>query len=352
MITKEQAVTGSHEDKENYMNDLLIPHRTMSAILEETEVLMEQIGGLSIILIVGPTGWGKSAFGRKLLRILLQDNAYRIQEDPSIIPAVLVEVDSADKKPEIDFSLLYARICKALLAPSVLDGFGMPRNLEEEQHSPAENSRMMLEKAIQGRRLQHLILDEIIHFLHSSTPPIHYGDLLKSLSNRSNFNLVLIGAYGSEELIHATGQLARRITVIHCPRYKQCEADFIEYATFIKSVTERLPYSFEIDLENDIQYLFNGTFGLCGASVRVILEAAARCSKEKRPRWSRTLLLKSMPSLKKHRQIAMETLRGEERIQPYLQDELVKTYTTEEDLWRELKKEHDEHGQLNRRRAR
>lgn len=40
-----------------------------------------------------------------------------------IIPAVMVEVDSPDKKHEIDFSLFYARICTALLSPSVLDGF-------------------------------------------------------------------------------------------------------------------------------------------------------------------------------------------------------------------------------------
>ncbi|NUX58067.1 hypothetical protein [Paraburkholderia youngii] len=35
-----------------------------------------------------------------------------------IIPALMVEVDSPDKKHEIDFSLFYARICTALLSPS------------------------------------------------------------------------------------------------------------------------------------------------------------------------------------------------------------------------------------------
>src|SRR6202008_3565973 len=95
---------------------------------------------------------------------------------------------------------------------------------------------------------------------------------------------------------HATAQLARRITVIHCSRYKQCKADFKEYATFIKSVAASMPYHFEIDLENEVDYMFEGTFGLPGASVQVIPEAAARCSKDKTPRWSKTHLLKSMPS--------------------------------------------------------
>ncbi|WP_177200313.1 TniB family NTP-binding protein [Paraburkholderia diazotrophica] len=267
------------------------------------------------------------------------------------IPAVLVDVDSADRRPEIDFGFLYTRICRALLAPSVLDGFGIPQDLERPP-DPTENSRMMLENAIVGRQLQHLILDEVIHFLNSSTPPIHYGgNLLKSLSNRSNFNLVLIGAYGSEALIHATAQLARRITVIHCPRYKSCEKDFKYYATFIKSVSTCMPYHFEIDLEHDCEYIFEGTFGLPGASAQVILEAAARCSKEKIPRWSKVNLVKSMPSLEEHHQIARETLLGEERIQPYLQGKLVKRYPTEEETRMELEQERQENSRLNRRRG-
>jgi hypothetical protein len=350
MITKEQAVAGSADAKNEYVKNLLIPHRILIEILEEVEVLMEQFGGLSIILIVGPTGWGKSAFGRKLLRNLIQLYAYQIQEDPSIIPAILVDVDSADRRHEIDFGFLYARICEALLAPSVLDGFGIPLDLERPS-DPTEHSRMMLERAIVGRKLRHLILDEVIHFLNSSTPPIHYGNLLKSLSNRSNFNLVLIGAYGSEALIHATAQLARRITVIHCPRYKSCEKDFKEYSTFIKSVAAYMPYHFEIDLENDVEYMFNGTFGLPGASVQVILEAAARCSRERRPIWSRANLVKSMPSLEEHHQIARETLLGEERIQPYLQGKLIRKYLTEQEVRMELEQERLEKIRLNRRRG-
>jgi hypothetical protein len=346
MLTREQAIAGSPKDKEDYVKNLVVPHRTLNTVLAEVQQLMEPGAGLSITLVVGPTGVGKSSLGRKLLRDIIQDLAYLIQENPAIIPAVLVEVDSADRKHEIDFSLFFARICSALLAPSVLDGFGTPQNLEKPIDI-SQNSRIMLERAIDGRQLQHLILDEVIHFLNSSTPPIHYGNLLKSLSNRSSFNLLLLGAYGSEELIHATGQLARRVTVVHYPRYKKCKADFEEYATFIKSVVASMPYRFEIDLAHTVEYLFDGTFGLPGASVEAILKAAALCSKEKKPKWNETYLFKSMPSLKAQREMAMETVRGEDRIQPYLQGERVKIYATEADIRSELQKERDEHRQLN-----
>ena len=210
------------------------------------------------------------------------------------------------------------------------------------------NSRILLERAISGRKLHHLILDEVIHFLHSSTPPLQYGDLLKSLSNRSGFNLVLLGPYGSEELVPASGQIARRVIVVEYPRYKDCEEDFKQYATFIKSVAAAMPYRFEIDLEYDIEYLFDGNFGIPDASVDVVFKSARRCSLEKHPRWNRTQLLKSMPSLEAQHTIAKETLRGEEHIKPYLQTEYIKHYATEKDIRSELEKEKSERNKLNR----
>jgi hypothetical protein len=113
-------------------------------------------------------------------------------------------------------------------------------------------------------------------------------------------------------------------------------------------VAAAMPYRFEIDLENDIEYLFDGNFGMPGASVDVVFKSARRCSQDKYPRWDRTQLLKSMPSLKAQHTMAKETLRGEERIQPYLQTEYVKTYATEADIRSELEKEQNERNKLNR----
>jgi hypothetical protein len=347
MITRDQAIAGSPKDKEEYRKNLAVPHRNQNTVLAQVQPLMEPDAGLNIVLVVGPPGVGKSALGRLLLRNLLQDYAYLIQEDPAIIPAVLVEVDSPDRKFEIDIGLFFARICKALLSPSILDGFGMPQDLQMPTDH-VQNSRIFLENAIEGRKLHHLILDEVIHFLHSSTPPTHYGNLLKSLSNRSSFNLALLGPYGSEELVPATGQLARRIVVVEYPRYKNCDEDFKQYATFIKSVAAVMPYQFEIDLENDIEYLFDGNFGIPGNSVDVIFKAARACSKDKFPRWNRTHFLKSMPSLEAQRIIAKETIRGEDQIRPYLQTKFVKAYATEADIRRELEEEQAERRKLNR----
>ncbi|MEX3929155.1 TniB family NTP-binding protein [Paraburkholderia sp. BR10936] len=351
MITREQAIAGSPRDRKIYQLNLTIPHRNLDRVLDDVQPLMEEDSGLTIVVIVGPTGVGKSSLGRKLLRKTLEKYSYLIQEDPAIIPAVMVEVDSPDKKQEIDFGLFFARICSALLSPSVLDGFATPKSLSDTVDY-TEKSRIMLEKAIVGRDLRHLILDEVIHFLASSTPPEHYGNLLKSLSNRSNFDLLLLGAYGSEEIIHASGQLARRIIILHYQRYTDSTEDYKEYATFMKSVALQMPYRFEIDLEHSVHYLFDGNLGIPGSSVEVLQKAAARCSREKHPKWSDDFLVKYMPSIKAQKEIAMETLRGEEQIQPYLQNQQRVKYATETEIRALLGAEKAERNRLNRNRAR
>jgi hypothetical protein len=265
MLTREQAIAGSAKDKILYMDSLVIPHKKLKKLVSELRLLMTAGVGLSVTIVIGPGGIGKSSLGRKQLEYLLQHYAIEIQEDPSVIPAVMVEVDPPDKEGEINFTLLYSRLCSGLLAPSALDGFSIPRDPSDLLINLARTSRLMFESAVKGRSLRHLILDEAIHFAQSSTDPLHYGNLLKSLSNRSGFNLLLLGAYGSEELIEASGQLARRVSVLHYDRYTSSKDDYLEYASFIKSVAAEMPYRFEIDLEKHIEYLFDGTFGLPGA---------------------------------------------------------------------------------------
>lgn len=347
MLTREQAIAGSATDKTAYMDALVIPHTKLTKVVSELRLLMTAGVGLSVTIVIGPGGIGKSSLGRKQLAQLLSHYAIEIQENPSVIPAVMVEVDSPDKEKEINFTLLYSRLCAALLAPSALDGYSIPRDPSTVLINLARTSRLMFESAVKGRNLRHLIIDEAIHFAQSSTDPLHYGNLLKSLSNRSGFNLLLLGAYGSEELIEASGQLARRVSVLHYDRYTSSNDDYLEYASFIKSVAVAMPYRFEIDLEKHIEYLFDGNFGLPGASVDVLRSAAARCAELKYPKWNDACLFKSMPSKKAHARIVKETLRGEERIKSYLQMAGKIEYATEASIRAELKNEEEERKHLN-----
>ncbi|MEM5371647.1 ATP-binding protein [Paraburkholderia azotifigens] len=347
---KELATAGSPKDRERYMKSLHIPHRNLNYVISEARTLMTAGAGLSVTIVVGPPGVGKTTFGRMQLLNLIQQHKIEIQENPSAIPAVMCDVDAPGKDSKINYPLLYSRICKALLSPSALEGFGVP--LEPNQTIDLmNNSQLMCEAAISGRGLQHLILDEAVHFAHSKSDPVQYSDMLKSYSNRSGFNLLMLGAYGCEILVLATGEMARRLSVIHYERYKDTKVDFIEYSTFVVSVAAALPYRFEVDVSKQLEYLFIGTFGLPGLTVDVLSKAAHRCVLERYPRWNDTFLLKAMPSKAAQRKIALSTVRGERDIEPYLQLTSKVNYVSEEDARRELQSEERESRSLNGRRA-
>jgi hypothetical protein len=112
-----------------------------------------------------------------------------------------------------------------------------------------------------------------------------------------------------------------------------------------------LPYRFEVDVANRLEYMFDGTFGLPGQTVDVLSKAAKRCGEERYPRWNDKFLLKAMPSKAAQRIIAKSTVRGERDIEPYLQMASEVDYVSEEDVRRELLMEEQQRKKLNGRHA-
>jgi hypothetical protein len=94
---REQAIAGSPQDKERYMRSLYIPHRNLDRVMSEVRTRMTGGARISVTLVVGPSGVGKTTFGRMQLRNILRQHKIQIQENPSIIPAVMCEVDPADR---------------------------------------------------------------------------------------------------------------------------------------------------------------------------------------------------------------------------------------------------------------
>lgn len=127
MITRDQAIIGSDDDRKSYNRNLIIPHAKLEAALSSIEDQVTTESGYPITILVGPTGAGKSSLGRYWVRKVIENFAKKIQEDPSFIPVAMVEVDAPGKNHEIDFSLLFSRITHGLLSPSALDGFTILR---------------------------------------------------------------------------------------------------------------------------------------------------------------------------------------------------------------------------------
>jgi energy-coupling factor transporter ATP-binding protein EcfA2 len=314
-ITLEQAKAGSTEVKGAYMRSLRFSHSNLDSVVQRVKNCMISSTGLSLTVVVGPTGVGKSTFARLQAEALLERYESEIREDPSFIPVVLSEIDAADQK-EINWVLFYNRICedlRSLFTDDATNQSGSPLDA-------VKSSRMRFERALRNRRVRHLLLDEAVHLVDSNSDPLHYGNLLKSLGNRGNMNLLLIGAYGSEQLVHSSDQLARRTAIVHFPRYQETQDDFDCFTQFIKEFATHIPLAEQVDLKPYVTKLFEAHIGLPGWAAETIIRTVLESS-EQGNKWNEDALWHSFPSEEAHDKIAFETLEGEQRIKSFLRPE-------------------------------
>ncbi|ACD18261.1 ATP-binding protein [Paraburkholderia phytofirmans] len=327
-ISFEQALHGSPSEKGEYLKSLRFMHRNLTSVVDEVARHMIPGAGLSLTLVTGPSGVGKSTFAALEAETLLKLYDIEIRENPGVIPVVLNEVDAADGK-DINWRLFYKRLSEDLHALSPeLTG----QNSTGEDLNALRSFRLTFEDALRFRKVRHLILDEAVHFTDSRTDPLLYGNLLKSLANRGGLNLLLVGAYGSEKLVRASGQLARRISVIRFDRYHDNQDDFDAFTQFIKAFEPHIPLPFKVDLKKYIERLFYAHLGMPGYAAKALIEAVTRCAAEGSTSWEDRYIWNALPTEAEHDTVGAETLEGEKNVKPYLSSEYPIAYPSEAEM--------------------
>ena len=332
-ITREQAIAGSPDDKYLYLDQLLIPHPALTTISSAVQRAMTPSSG--IILVVGPSGVGKTTFAKIFIKTLLTRYHSELEEDPDCIPAALVPIPPHDSGKEFNFVLFYQHGCRALLAPCPTRDARTPLIGYDEERS----TRCIFENALQRRKVRHLILDEAAHFTQSGTEAVKYGNLLKGFADRANMNVLLLGAFGSEEVVDSTGQLARRVLVEPFPRYHDTPDDRKAFGQAVKSYADKIPLPDPPDLKPHIRELFTTSCGAFGTAADIIKRSVRLCAIDG-DRWTYEHLRESCPSQEAQAVMGAEIIDGEERLRHYLRFRHSPQYKTEADFNAERIKRH------------
>jgi hypothetical protein len=327
---RENAINGSPSDKFKYVRSLRFSHRNLDAVRKRVRQNADADGLLSITIVAGPAGVGKSIFSKIFMDELLSLHKKEIQEDPGVIPVVWNEIDAPDGK-QINWQLFYQSLLSDLLTLTP-DCVSKQVSNAKSARIAVQNNRVMLEASLVERKVRYIILDEVVHLTDSKTPPLEYGNLLKSLANGAGLNLILIGAYGSEKLVDVSGQLTRRLEVVEFPRYRTNQRDFDAFAVFIKEFESHIPLPFKVSLEKYVQPLFESHLGLPGYASQTLANAIRRCAHDDAKRWRDDFMWAEFPSDAAHNVIAMETFRGEEAIKPYLKTTNERTYPSHAEI--------------------
>lgn len=303
-----------------------IKHTRIRQVIDELNTLIYPGSQDSILLVIGPTGVGKSTLARYMVEHALEGAKSEMTADAGLIPGVYVEAPSSG---EDDFSwrLFYtqalAELGEDLSTPKVAYGVDSttgrmtrPRGMS---HNGLAGLRTAVERCLKERGTRFVVIDEAAHIIRQtrrSRLEIQL-DTLKSLANKGSSQMVMVGSYDLYQLVSLSGQLARRIHVVHCERYRQDrQEDVLAFTACLQKFQSVLPHLWEDKLMPYGQALHDNTLGCVGTLSSVLTRAAKLAQAD--GRWTVGALERALLTDAQRTRILEEILEGEAAINPSL----------------------------------
>ena len=225
-------------------------------LAEAKDKLMAAIQGSppnSLVMVLGPTGVGKTTLKAKVEQILTQSLVFALQTDRGRIPVVTVEA-VAPESGNFNWRDQFKRILLQMKEPLV--GYKLPRPVarsEDNELYARLNSKIQgaeyryaVEQALRYRRPLAVLIDEAQHLakMSSGRKLLDQLDVIKSIANLTSTVHVLFGTYDLLAFHNLNGQLSRRSVDIHFRRYRaDQEEDRKSFVNIVHSFAQRLPFA-------------------------------------------------------------------------------------------------------------
>jgi hypothetical protein len=248
--------------------------------------------GTALVLVVGPTGVGKTTLRRRVEQQLVQAALPEMARNPGHVPVVAVEA-VAPESGQFNWKDYYTRALLALDEPLIAHkrtravgdphplgapvlgapGMHLPSApvtsgiLPVKPGSPAPELRRALEQCLRERRVGVCLVDEAQHLgrLASGRRLLDQMDTLKSLAALTGTVHVLVGTYELLRLAHLSAQLSRRSVEIHFGRYRADRAaDVVAFKSVLLTFQRHLPLAEEPDLVGRWETLYERSVGCVG----------------------------------------------------------------------------------------
>lgn len=315
-------------DRLRFFQHVKLSHPLLNCAIEAVRQIAAQGSPTNLILVVGPTGVGKTTLGRFIVDKMIADAS---TGNPSLLPAVMWESPLASEK--FSFGEWYMQGARTLLAP--LCNKAVETKIEDEKVYLVRSSppsvtalRNSLIAAAKGVKAQLAVVDEAAHVLVGAKGAalVARVNALKSLSKSTQMKIALLGSYDLYNLVGVTGQLTRRIEVVHFARYRKgkdavvlesragkirTRSQELVFHEFCKKLARYLPLDEPFDVIPYLDDLMDACLGIPGIYKDVLHRALTKALYDGSSSLTREHLERSILTKKQRSKILEESLEGE-----------------------------------------
>jgi energy-coupling factor transporter ATP-binding protein EcfA2 len=258
-----------------YFKGYTVAHPRLVAARDSLLAAIHERAPNSLILVLGPTGVGKTTLLMKIEQLMTTELLADLQTDPGRLPIVSVECiapESGVFSWRDHFRRLLMRLDEPLLDHKLDPGTSIHIGRRAVRFMPNAKAvgseyRHAVERALCFRRPIAVMLDEAQHLASVGSPRrlSDQLDVIKSIANCTGTVHVLLGTYGLLAFRNLSAQLSRRSVDIHFPRYRADDPeDRRAFLTILRSFEQQLPLSEPPALVREWEYLYERSIGCVG----------------------------------------------------------------------------------------
>lgn len=288
----------------------VVRHRRLVTAEEDLLFHLEHGEGFELVVLVGPTGAGKTTLCSKLVAEVRRREQDEMTKNPDYVPVVLTRAIASGPRG-FDWRRLYSDAAKEAGDPFANvrrpDRVATPsqRKIKGEPVTIA-GFRLSMEDEFEYRRTRYWIIDEAAHILSGATSGgmVHQFDVLKSIAQMRKVKIVLVGSYDLAAYIDCSAQLARRGVTVHLARYRLTDKeDKKNFLSCVLTVLRLYPLDGYPGVTENLDFYCAGCAGCVGILKDWCDRAVARASLDGR----RVLTLDDLRATRL-RKAALETI--------------------------------------------